>query len=157
MMAIGATAYGFIFAVLKHHIPTNVKNNFKKLNIEIFEQTSVAVVVMAIICCVYTLYTSIYPKMSEMMKMFAYLFVMFYIGNCLYYYAYNNLPTDTYAVVENVEVIASLIIGYFLLNEKITIHKIVGACLIIGGIAYGVLGSHENHYDIKDRLKQQQA
>ena len=66
--------------------------------------------------------------------MLSVLFILSYVGNLMYLYSYNNLPLTTYGALENMEVIASLVIGYYFLSEDITKQKIIGCFTIISGI-----------------------
>lgn len=89
----------------------------------------------------YTCSLSSYKCINPLHILFLFIafFILSYLGNILYLYAYNNLSIATYGIIENMEVIASLIIGYFFMKEKITILKIIGCFLIVGGIIGEIL------------------
>jgi len=72
------------------------------------------------------------------------IFVCTYIGNALYNFSFSRLPVSTYSVIENTEVIASLVIGYTMLNESITPIKLVGCLLIIAGIVLEIFMRERN-------------
>ena len=60
------------------------------------------------------------------------------IMNLMNITGYDNLPTTTYAVLDNTSVIASMIIGYIFLKEKIAYQKIAGAIVVILGIGINI-------------------
>jgi drug/metabolite transporter (DMT)-like permease len=51
---------------------------------------------------------------------------------------YDNLPTTTFAVLDNSFVLTSMLIGYFLLKEKISYQKIAGVIVVILGIGINI-------------------
>ena len=83
----------------------------------------------------------------DMIKMFFLFIILNYGHNIAFFYAYNNIPLSIYGALENNNVIASLIIGYFILNEDITPKKIIGCIMIIIGILSGVY--YENDKKLK--------
>jgi drug/metabolite transporter (DMT)-like permease len=66
--------------------------------------------------------------------------VLSYTYNILYFEAYNALDSSIYAALENLEVVFGMLIGYFVLNEKVGIRKIGGASAVIGGILISIYG-----------------
>lgn len=65
--------------------------------------------------------------------------ILTYSYNLLYFESYNNLNPVIYAALENLEVVFSLLVGYFILNEKITANKIIGVILIIAGVMINII------------------
>jgi drug/metabolite transporter (DMT)-like permease len=57
-----------------------------------------------------------------------------YVSQICYLYAYNRIPITTYGVLDNTAVIVALLIGRFLLGEKINKRRILGVVFIIAGV-----------------------
>jgi len=77
---------------------------------------------------------------NMLIKLICVSLVLSYTYNILYFEAYNALDSSIYAALENLEVVFGILIGYFVLNEKVGIRKIVGASAVIGGIIISIYG-----------------
>lgn len=139
--------YAYIFTTLKQLIPPNVqKHTFDMVNYELLIGSFIPLIISSLISIILLISNTfnknvLHPTLhhgalniKHMLCVLISIFIISYIGNALYYYSYSALPISTYGILENIEVIASLIIGYLFLNEKITPLKIGGCFTIITGI-----------------------
>ena len=76
--------------------------------------------------------TTIYP--TELLILFGIFFIINYGHNVAFFYAFDNIPLANYGVLENNNVIFSLLIGYFILKENMSMQKIIGCFIIIAGV-----------------------
>ena len=79
-----------------------------------------------------------YPGIKDALFIMVGYFFTASLFNILNVTGYDNLPTTTYAVLDNTSVIASMIIGYIFLKEKISYQKIAGAIVVILGIGINI-------------------
>jgi drug/metabolite transporter (DMT)-like permease len=63
-----------------------------------------------------------------------------YAVNMLLLTAFDNLDTGIYAGFSSISVLFSLLIGYYVLNEKITKQKMLGVVVVLIGIALNIYG-----------------
>jgi drug/metabolite transporter (DMT)-like permease len=139
--------YAYIFTTLKQFIPPNVqKHTFDMVNYELLISSFIPLIISSLISIISLAFNTfnknaLHPTLhhgvlniKHMLSVFISIFIISYVGNALYYYSYSTLPISTYGILENIEVIASLIIGYLFLNEKITPLKIGGCFTIVTGI-----------------------
>ena len=134
----------------KQHDKDNIKPMIEKIHINLLDIFTLPLIVFTILSVI-ILYlpkniinqlplpyrgNSFYP--TDMIKMFFLFIVLNYGHNVAFFYAYNNIPLSIYGTLENNNVIASLIIGYFILNEVMTPRKLIGCTIIILGILSGV-------------------
>jgi len=139
--------YAYIFTTLKQLIPTNVqKHTFDMVNYELLISSFIPLIISSLLSIILLISNLVNKKLipnslhhgplnlKHMLSVFISIFIISYIGNTFYYYSYSTLPISTYGILENIEVIASLIIGYIFLKEKITPLKIAGCFTIITGI-----------------------
>ena len=79
-----------------------------------------------------------YPSIKDTLFIMVGYFFTSSIMNLMNVTGYDNLPTTTYAVLDNTSIIASMIIGYIFLKEKISYQKIAGAIVVILGIGINI-------------------
>ena len=79
-----------------------------------------------------------YPGIKDALFILIGYFFTSSIMNLMNITGYDNLPTTTYAVLDNTSIIASMIIGYIFLKEKISYQKIAGAIVVILGIGINI-------------------
>jgi len=84
-------------------------------------------------------YHSKTDNISDMIKLFIIYIILGYIVALCYFYSFNNLSINTYGALENFEIIMSLLVGYFVLNEHISLQKIIGCIIVITGIILEIL------------------
>jgi drug/metabolite transporter (DMT)-like permease len=139
--------YAYIFTTLKQLIPPNVqKHTFDMVNYELLIGSFIPLIISSLISIILlisnTFNKNVLPislqhgvlNLKHILYVLISIFIISYIGNALYFFSYSTLPISTYGILENIEVIASLIIGYLFLNEKITPLKIGGCFTIVTGI-----------------------
>ncbi len=147
LMITSSLLYSYIYTLLKSVVPRKLeKKGFDENNYELLVFSFIAFIISIIVSIIIYNLNGIYknklpqflkaevPKTENIIKVITTLFICSYIMNILYFYSYNKLSLSTYGVLENVEVIASLVIGYYLLNEEITPQKILGCAIIMSGI-----------------------
>jgi len=147
LVFIATFIYSYLFTILKHIIPQNIKKNkFDMANYELLLASFITLMISTLISITLLIFNTFNKNLlykflqhsslnlRDMLYVFISIFIISYIGNTLYYYSYSTLPISTYGILENFEVIASLIIGYIFLKEKITPLKIIGCFTIITGI-----------------------
>ena len=61
-------------------------------------------------------------------------FILRYCGFVATFMAYDNLSSSVFGILNNLPVVISILMGYYILNEKITYKKIIGATIIMVGI-----------------------
>jgi len=148
LLVFSATfVYAYIFTTLKQLIPPNVqKHTFDMVNYELLIGSFIPLIISSLISII-LLISNAFNKnvlhnslkhgalnLKHMLHVLMSIFIISYIGNSLYFFSYSTLPISTYGILENIEVIASLIIGYVFLKEKITPLKIAGCFTIVTGI-----------------------
>ena len=148
LLVFSATlSYAMALLTLKQVIPPEVeKYTFDMVNYELLITSSVSLIISSVISATLLFFNTFNQKLlpsafhhkalniKHMLYVFISIFIISYIGNVFYYLSYSTLPLSTYGILENIEVIAALIIGYMFLNEKITPLKIGGCFTIIIGI-----------------------
>jgi len=148
LLVFSATvSYAFALLILKQVIPPEVKKyTLDMVNYELLITSFISLIISTLISVILLLFNLFNQKLlpsvlhhkalniKHMVYVFISIFIISYIGNVFYYYSYSTLPLSTYGILENIEVIAALIIGYMFLNEKITPLKIGGCFTIILGI-----------------------
>ena len=162
LIFISAAIYAYVYTQIKHTIPEDIeKYQFDTINFEMLETLTIPLIVSVFILIVFNLvninYSHIIPKklqpilpnFKDIIFMVSVLFILSYVGNLMYLYSYNNLPLTTYGALENMEVIASLVIGYYFLSEDITKQKIIGCLTIISGILLELYFRQQNVKQIK--------
>ena len=140
-------SYALALLTLKQVIPPEVKKyTFDMVNYELLITSFLSLIISSLISGILLFFNifnqNLLPSvlrhkalnLKHMLYVFISIFIISYIGNVFYYYSYSTLPLSTYGILENIEVIAALIIGYVFLNEKITPMKIGGCFTIIMGI-----------------------
>lgn len=175
LMIIGTFCLGFGYTLLKVdsertflikdskemiEYEDKLDSTFMKANIDLL-QTSFVPLILSILLLILIQNKSfknikeyLYNKKFDLPSFYRLLIVTIilnYSYNILYFVSYNNIDPIIYGALENCEVIFSLIIGYFILNEEINIHKIVGVILIISGILFNILS--DNKYTNKNKFK----
>tara|TARA_B100001057_G_C22709631_1_gene895182 strand:+ start:38 stop:979 length:942 start_codon:yes stop_codon:yes gene_type:complete len=128
------------------------ENPFLKYNIQFLLQNSFTLVIAFVTCIVvylYQLQNGKVPKYLNMLKVptfrellmivLAYIICQ-YAVNMLLLTAFDNLDTGIYAGFSAISVLFSLLVGYYVLNEKITKQKILGVIVVITGIALNIYG-----------------
>lgn len=148
LLVFSATfVYAYIFTTLKQLIQPNVqKHTFDMVNYELLIGSFIPLIISSLISII-LLISNTFNKnvlhnslqhgalnLKHMLHVLMSIFIISYIGNALYFFSYSTLPISTYGILENIEVIASLIIGYVFLKEKITPLKIAGCFTIVTGI-----------------------
>lgn len=146
-------------AIKKEHEVDNKKPMIEKLHINLLNIFALPFLVFGVLSVV-ILYlpksfmnklpipyqgNTFHPK--DMLKMVFAFFIFNYGHNLAFFFAYNNLPLSIYGALENNNVLASLIIGYFVLKEKMTLQKLIGCAIIVIGILSGV------HFEKDNKLK----
>jgi drug/metabolite transporter (DMT)-like permease len=147
LVFISTFIYAYLFTILKNIIPKKIKKyKIDMVNYELLLGSFLTLIISTLISITLLIFNTfnknlLYKSLQhsslnlrDMLYVFISIFIISYIGNSLFYYSYSSLPISTYGVLENFEVIASLIIGYFFLKEKITSIKIIGCFTIISGI-----------------------
>ena len=92
-------------------------------------------------------------NLSSFLKLLIVSLILSYSYNLLYFESYNNMDPIIYGALENCEVIFSLFIGYFILNEQMNINKIMGTFLIIGGILFNIFSDKYTNDNDKHKIK----
>lgn len=136
---LAAVGIAYVFSAIKKELPKNINNAIFKTNIELFEFTYITTIILAILAVGYSIYYKYIPDIKQMLKMALFVFIFQYIGYQFYYYAYNVLDTDTFVIIGNIEIPFSLLLGYLLFGENITLKKLAGSILIIGGVLLGLI------------------
>ena len=131
---IGSAGLAYVNSVSRNHISSNITNILFKNNVEIFNNTYISVIILGIIAIVYGLYKRVKVSLIEVGKLIAALFFFQYIGYQFVHFAYNKISENNFMEFMNIEMIISVIIGYFVFGENINMKKIIGIIVIISGI-----------------------
>lgn len=118
-------------------------SNFEYINIELLICGYISFLFLFVISIIYyaLIKTNYIKKNNEsninfkiiLFLLFIYI-ILSYIQNILSMYGFNKVPFSDYSIITNVQIIWGLIVGYFIMNEKITIKEIIGCIVIIIGI-----------------------
>ena len=73
-------------------------------------------------------------NITDIIKLFLIYIILGYITALCYFFGFNNLSINEYGAIENVEILMSLLVGYFILKENISLQKIIGCIVLILGI-----------------------
>lgn len=130
--------YAYVFTQMKKIVPEEEKKYLiNSLNIQLLNYTFIPVLIYFISIIVIYIFNPKniqIPNIGIIMQLIVIFFFLAYVSNNFYFYAYNNLSISTYGAIRNVGIIISMILGFFLLNEEMTIRKIIGSVIIIIGI-----------------------
>jgi len=118
-------------AVTAAHLSERDGTLWEKMHMQLYNTNTLPLLV-AILYIVLKRPTA--PSIGTVAILFPIYVITGYLSQLCYLYAYNHLPISTYGALENTAVIAGLIIGAFVLGEKITPQRLFGAALIVGGI-----------------------
>ena len=121
---------------------------FEELHVQMINTSFIPLVLGIIVAVIFKFlpnsliplpYHSKTDNINDMIKLFIIYIVLGYVVALCYFYSFNNLPINTYGALENFEIIMSLFVGYFLLNEHISLQKIIGCIIVITGIILEIL------------------
>ena len=85
------------------------------------------------------------PDFTTTLQIMLGFLIVGYVANILGWSAYQHQPINTFATIDLLNVPISLIVGYYILNEKISLQKIMGCVLIIFGCFINIMNTNNNN------------
>lgn len=137
-LIISSISMSFVAPIMKKEIPDNINNSFIKTNLMLFDNNFFGIIILGIISILYTLIKKEIPKIIDVIKMIMVVLFFQYIIYLFYYFSLEKLSVNKFLIFSNIEIVISLILGYFFFKEHISLYKIIGIILIIFGIFLGI-------------------
>jgi len=108
-----------------------------------FVQLVIAMIVMAIYTGISTGQILHLPRGNEILLVATVGVLHTGIACYVYFSCMQQLPGQTVAIMSYLDPASTLVFSAVLLQERLTLLQIIGACLILGGTAYSQLAKHE--------------
>ena len=140
-----------ISAILRGYIITKLKDysNYMTPMEDVFNESAVSSIILVVIYIFYLNMAESLPTLREYMIYIIYFLFIGTGGIYLASVALTYLKEFEVVAMSSLSIIFSILLGYFILGEPVTIYKIIGGALIIFGTVIVLLYKKTDDEDIK--------